>query len=159
MGTGFLCSEIEKLGLLGLVAMPRTGVYMQFFQHGSTQGIAREHTFDGMSDHPLRHLGEQLLQADGLEIPDVTRVTMVHLVSELVAGYPHLFGIDNDDVVTRIHMGGIPRLVFAAQAPRELRGESAQGLALRIDQVPLAANLRRLDALSPHVRCSGTLSI
>ena len=65
---------------------------------------------------------------------------MVNLVLELAARDPDLLGIDDDDVVTGVDMGRINGLVLAPQAVRQGRSQPAQGLALGIDDIPVAAD-------------------
>ena len=99
-----------------------------------------QHAADGVLEHALGRLLEQLLQADGLEVADVPGVVVVHLVLHLVAGDPDLLRIDHDDVVAGVHVRGEDRLVLALEAPRDLGGETTEGLALGIHDIPVAAD-------------------
>ncbi len=76
---------------------------------------------------------EQLAERNALQVPDIAGVLVVELVGELGAGDPHGARIDDDDVIAKVLMRRIIRLVLALQAMRDLRGQAAQGLACRID--------------------------
>src|ERR1700688_2856937 len=75
---------------------------------------------------------------------------MVELVRELGAGDPHGARVDDHDVIAKVLMGRIIRLVLALQTVRYLRGQSAQSFACRIDQEPVAAGLFRLGKYGIH---------
>jgi hypothetical protein len=70
-------------------------------------------------------------------------VPVVHLVGALVACHRHLLGVDDDDVVAHVHVRGEGRLVLAAQAHGDDRGEAAQHDALGVDEDPLLVDVLR----------------
>ena len=63
-------------------------------------------------------------------------MTVVFLL-QLAAGEDCLGSVDDDDMVTAINMGGEGGLVLAAQQNGGFFSGTAQGLAGRIDDVPL----------------------
>jgi hypothetical protein len=66
---------------------------------------------------------------------------VVHLLLQLVAGQHDLGGVDHDDIVAAIHMGGVGGLVLAAQAHCDDRGQAAHDQAFGVDQDPLLFDL------------------
>src|SRR5690606_28409914 len=84
---------------------------------------------------------------------------VVHLVLQLGAGDRDLLRVDHDDVIAGIHVRGVDGLVLAAEAAGELGGESSEGLALGIDEVPVPLDGLVLGAESLHggswVPCRG----
>src|SRR3546814_12320345 len=61
---------------------------------------------------------------------------VVNLVLELVAGRLHLLGIDDDDVIARVDVRGVFRLVLAAQAVGNFSGQTAERFVRRVNHVP-----------------------
>jgi hypothetical protein len=82
--------------------------------------------------------------------PGKAGVPVVALVGALVAGHLHLVGVDDDDVVAHVHMGGEGRLVLAAQAHGDQRREPAQNDALGVDQDPFLVDVARFGAEGLH---------
>jgi len=70
---------------------------------------------------------------NALQVADVSRVLVVELVRELGAGDAYGAGIDDDDVIAKVLMRGVIRLVLALQAMRDFRCQAAQRLARRVD--------------------------
>jgi len=52
------------------------------------------------------------------------------------AGEADLVGVDHDDVVTGVDVGGVGGLVATAEDVGDLDGEAAQDLVLGVDDVP-----------------------
>ena len=82
-------------------------------------------------------------------------MTEVRLLDELLARELHFVCIDDDDVVTRIHMRRVRRFILAAKDFRDLSCEAADRLAFRVDNIPFALDIgsicheRCLHAFSP----------
>ena len=60
---------------------------------------------------PFSQFAERL----GADTAGVARVTVIHLLGLLGAGGAHLLSIDDDDVVTAVHVRSERRLVLATQ--------------------------------------------
>ena len=67
-----------------------------------------------------------------------------HALFRLGAGDTHLLRIDDDNMVTAIHMRGELRLVLTAKAIGDQGGEAAEHEPIRINQHPVLLHLRRL---------------
>ena len=70
-------------------------------------------------------------------------MTIVLLVFGLVAGDTNLLNVGHNDEVTGIHVRGVFRLVFAAQAASDFGGEAAEHL--------VCGNPPQTTRASPHV--------
>src|SRR5260370_5285397 len=115
----------------------------------------RQHALDRLLDDALRKPAfEQELRGARLDAADVAGVVVIDLLVELAARQHHLFRIDDDDVVAAIDMGRIGRLVLAAQAERDDRGEPADDEAVGIDQHPSFLDLGWLGRIGLHLAWS-----
>src|SRR5271167_5255393 len=112
---------------------------VQLLVHAPAERPLRQHTLDGELDCALRVLLEQLAERDTLEIADIARVLVIELVGQLGPGDAYGGGVDYHDVVTKILMRSVVRLVLALQAVRDSRRQAAQGLASGIDDEPIVA--------------------
>src|ERR1700744_3945431 len=113
--------------------------YMQLTVHAASERALRQHALDRNLDRALRMLLEQFVERGALQIADVARVLVIPLVGELRARDAHRAGVDHDDVIAEILVRSVRGLVLALQAMGDLRGQPAQGLAPRIDDIPVAA--------------------
>ena len=64
-----------------------------------------------------------MLQGFRFEVADITCMPMVDFILQLGAGDPDLLSVNHHDIVARIDVRGVLRLVLAAQAPGDLRRE------------------------------------
>ena len=94
------------------------------------------------------HLGrapvELLAQRPLLQAARISGVAVVHLLVELVARDRDLLGVHDDDEVTGVDMRRELRLALAAERVGDLRREAPKGLALGVDEIPLARDLSGL---------------
>ena len=100
--------------------------------------VLGHHAFDGVGDELFRLLGPDL--GDGAIFFAAFPAGIGHefFVEFFGAGEANLFGVDHDDEITRIQVGGENRFVLAAQDVRHLDSETAQDRAVGINNVPLA---------------------
>ena len=103
-------------------------------------GVLLEHPADrqthgqlGLALHEGLVLG--LLQAAG-----VTGVGAVVLLLQLLAGEDGVLGVDDDDIVTAVNMGGVVGFQLAAQQVGSQCSGLAHGLAGCVKDVPFAFN-------------------
>lgn len=64
----------------------------------------------------------------------------VDLVGHLLACELHFVRVDDDNIITAIDVGGVARLVLAAEDLRNLRCKTSQYLVGRVDDNPLLVN-------------------
>src|SRR5205085_1471116 len=75
---------------------------------------------------------------------------VVDLLLHLVPRHRDLLRVDDDDEVARVDVVGELWLALAAQAVGDLRRETAQGLTLGIDDVPVACDFACFGAVGLH---------
>ena len=138
-------SEFDLLRLLSFVFVVRTYIYMQVAEHFTSQWILGEHAAYSIF-HQSKWLALQLLLGSTRALTTgVARVTDVLLLVPLVSSQNHLLCIDNDYVVTAVCVWGEIWLVLSAQALSNFRRQSAQSLALSIDEQPLLISVLLVD--------------
>jgi hypothetical protein len=120
-------------------------------QDAAAQRSPRDHPLDRLAEHPIRVLTlEDLRRGALLDAAGVAGMPVVRLLVALVAGQPHLFGVDHDDVVAAVDMRGVAGLVLAAQSPGEFGGQPAEHHAVGVDHVPPLVDLGRLHGVGFH---------
>ena len=109
----------------------------------ATQSAVRQHTLNSQFHGEVALLGHQGAILDFLQVADVAGVVLIQLLVQLVAGENGLIGVDDDDKIASIHMGGEDRLMLASQQGGSLSGYAAQGLVSSVDHIPFAFDLVR----------------
>lgn len=89
-----------------------------------------------MLDQPFRMLGPDHLGGMFLLTSRVTGVSENDPVGPLLTGHLYLVSIDDDYMITAIHMGCISWFVFAANYPGNLTGQTTQYLRLCVNHYP-----------------------
>ena len=90
------------------------------------------------------------LEADRLQVANVTGMVVIHLVGCLAAGNMYLVGIDNNYIVAGVHVRREFRLVLAAQTAGYLGRKAPKCLAVGINDIPVAIHLMRFCGKCPH---------
>ena len=85
-----------------------------------------------------------------LQAADPAGVSAVDLLGALVAGEDSLAGVDDDDVVAAVGVGGVSGLGLAAQKVGSPDSGLAQGLARGVQDVPLTLNVGLVCHKSGH---------
>ena len=127
-----------------------TGVDVQALQGILGNGVAGHHTADGHAHGQLGLLLHQQAILGLLQTADPAGVGAVVLLLHLVAGQGGLGGVDDDDVVAAVGVGGVGDFALAAQQVGHDDGGLAQGLAGGINDVPLALNGGLVCHISGH---------
>ena len=128
-------------------------------EHGSPEGILREHALDGNLDGSLGVLVQQLLEGDGLDSADVASVMVVNLVGELPPRDMNLLGVQHDDVIAHIHVRAVDSLVLALQAMSNLGGEAPERLIAGVDYEPMDRCRGAVDELAHVVDEAGSVGV
>jgi membrane-bound lytic murein transglycosylase B len=122
-----------------LEVLTKEGIEPKFTSAQLTaQGVVGKHALDRLLNDPLRKTGLQGGETFGLHATGTARMAAIELLGWLVATDPDLVGVDDNDEVTRVEMGGVGGLVLATQHLGHLAGQPAEGLIRRVDQIPLA---------------------
>jgi len=133
-----LLLNFQGLRKLGRMRVFGAGVNLQLQELLAAELGARQHAANGLANDFFGLLLEHLTQGPGLDSARVATVPPVDLGVHLVTGHPDLLGIDDDDEVARINVRGEVRLALSAQDIGELGGESAEGFALCVDDIPVS---------------------
>lgn len=102
---------------------------LQLGEHCTAQLVLWHHALHCFLNDHFRRLDQKLVKRDGLNASRVSSVMVVKLVCCFFTGYHDLFGVDNDDIVTRVNVRCEFWLMLASQAVRNLCTKSPQGLA------------------------------
>jgi hypothetical protein len=99
-------------------------------------------------------------EGDVLLVPHVARVAEVGLLVRFPAREAHLFGVDDDDVVTRVEVRRVHRLVLSTNDTRQLGGQTTERLVGRVDQPPAVFDVVGFRCVRSHDRvCSKAVSV
>ena len=71
-------------------------------------------------------------------------MTRVDLVGHFFARELHLVRVDDDDVVTAVHVGRVAGLVLASEDLRDLRCKTSQYLIRSVDDDPFLGHRRSI---------------
>ncbi len=136
---------------LGFVRVDLTCIDLELAKLSAAQASLRDHSPDSALDE--KDWATLTDDAWGLDFlaADVAGETSVDLGGFLGASQRNLVGIDDDDEVTGINVGGESGLVLASQEACSLDGNLAENLALGVDDIPLALDFMRLGGKRIHV--------
>ena len=100
-----------------------TRVNFQFFELAASQAVFGEHALDRHPDDFRRFFLEQFARRDLLETAHVARMPVIDFFIPLGARHGYLFGIDDDDEISRIRMGCKDGFVLSPKTGGNLTGE------------------------------------
>src|SRR5262249_45586369 len=130
--------RLHRLRLLGGVGMIRAGVHLELRQLAPRKAVAREHPPHCLADHLLGMALEHVAEPALAQAPRIAAVAAVDLVAKLVAGHAHLLGVDDDDEIAGVNVRCVLRRRLRTQRVRDLGRQASEGLALGIDDEPVA---------------------
>src|SRR3954462_11146967 len=142
-GPALLSELVEgvRRGLLGSVGVLGARVDLELLELGGAKGVLREHAADGLLDRARRVLLEHLAVGRGGEAARVAGVAVRLLLRELCAGEGDLLGVDDDDEVAVVHVGGEGGLVLSAEEGSRVAGEATEDDVGRVDHEPVVLEL------------------
>ncbi len=118
------------------------GVNTDLFDHLPPQFVVGQHAPNRVLEYKCGALFQRVFQRLLLKpagIPTIARINL--LLGFVIALHLYFFGIYNNHMIPRIDVGGIKRLVFAAQNSGNATGKSPQYLAFRIGDIPDLFNI------------------
>ena len=130
--------------------MLSTLVQMQAGQSVTAQGVLGQHTLDGQLHGVVGAVFHHGASLGFLQAADPAGNAVVGLLISLLAGQNSLVGVDDDNIVTAVNVGGESGLGLTAQQVGDSHSGAAQGLAGSIDDVPLALHGLLLSECSGH---------
>lgn len=134
------------MGVVGTI------VDVHVLNESATQTIFGEHTFHDADEEGV-HAGldvlvERFLHQDlGSEFTltaGITGIVQIDFVGELLAGEYNLVGVDDDDIVTALHVGAVGGFVFAAEEFGDFCAKTTENLVGGIDYNPLVIDALRV---------------
>src|SRR5690554_155933 len=137
-------AEGVGLGLLGSVGVLGACVDFELGELRPTNGVLGKHATDGFLDGTRRVLLQHLGVGGCRESARVPRVAVGLLLRQLGAGEGYLLGVDDDDEVAHVHVGGERRLVLAAKQGGGVAGQAAEHYVSCVDDDPVALDILRL---------------
>ena len=136
-----------------------TRVNMQVVENLFTKTGLGEHSFDGPPHEFSGSLRENLLRSRETLATRITGVASVNTAFHLVTLEGHLLGVDDDDVVTAIDMGGEPGLVLAAEDKSNPGSKTAKRKIRGIDDNPLLVHSRLVERYCFVAKCVHCLDL
>eukprot|EP00657_Telonema_sp_P-1_P000756 TRINITY_DN1147_c0_g2_i6.p1 TRINITY_DN1147_c0_g2~~TRINITY_DN1147_c0_g2_i6.p1 ORF type:complete len:217 (+),score=41.89 TRINITY_DN1147_c0_g2_i6:158-808(+) len=111
----------------------------------------RDHTLNRFLNHTLRETTtEDLACSCRLNTTRVTCVTVVNLVSHFPAGQLHFFSVDNNHVVTAIHVRSVRGLVLPTENNSDGLSQTTKNYVLCVNDQPFLFDLRRFCGIRFH---------
>src|SRR5439155_16515955 len=114
--------------------------------------VLRKHALDGLAQDLRRTPGELLAEGARPEPAGIPRVAVVDLRVELRARHRDLLRVDDDDEVAGVDVRRVLRLPLPAQRLCNAGRQTTEGLALGVDDEPLALDLAGLCGIGLHSR-------
>ena len=142
--------RVQSDGLLSLLLVVGVRIDVQPLQGFLADGVLGQHAPDSHLHGQLGLLLHQDAVGGLLQAADPAGVGPVHLLGALLAGQHSLAGVDDDDIVTAVGVGGEGGLGLAAQQVGSPDGGLAQGLARGVQDVPLTLNVGLVCHKSGH---------
>src|SRR3954466_13470790 len=116
----------------------------------TAEAVAGKHPLDREADDLFRPALEHIVERAGLQTARITRVAVVHLLGALLSRDRDLLRVVDDHEVTGVDVRGVSRLALAAQRVSDLGRETAEGLALSVNDEPVALAIRGFGDVSLH---------
>ena len=138
------------LGLLSRVDVLSAAVDLQTGQRVLGDDVAGHHAADGQLHGQLGLVLHQQAVLGLVQAAGIAAVGAVELLLQLLAGEDGLLGVDDDDEIAAVGVGRILGLMLAAQQGGGGGSGLAEGLASRVQNVPLADDVALVGHKSGH---------
>lgn len=120
------------------------GDNVKLLDHRPPQPVLRKHASNSFLDRERGLLREQVFVKGARDPARVSRVAPSDFLLLLAAGEHHLGRVDDDQVVSDVHVRGEDRLVLPAEDHRGFRGDTPEDLVAGVHDVPTAFDVLRL---------------
>jgi len=124
------------LGVLGVVRVCGIRVNFEFFKDGAAETVVGDHAFHSVFDQAFRVLLSQAFRRIGFVATNVAGEAVVDFLLFFSTRQRYLGGIDDDDEISGIDVGGEDRLVFTTEEAGDLHCDTPEGAACRINHIP-----------------------
>ena len=136
--------------------MQIAAVNLQLSVNSPAEFVVRDHPADGALDEQFRMPRASGAGVLGFVPAYEARKTHEALLFFLFAGEPNFFGVDHDDEIASVDMGGVDRLFFAAQEIGSFHRDLAEHLVVGINNPPLARHFVGFCGKGLHQSGKGT---
>jgi hypothetical protein len=116
------------------------GVNKQFLVHFTAQAILRQHAFDGPFDNGVGAAAEEVLGDLFLLSTGITGEVDVDFVFQFVTREDDLLGVNDNDKVAAIDVGGVVGFVLAPEDGGNFGTHATNGLISTVHDIPVAFN-------------------
>src|SRR5579862_3768175 len=110
-----LAGEFERLRLLRVMRVLCALVDLELGCHLAAHLGLRQHALDGLLDDGFGATGEELDEGLFAEAAGESGVAAIELLVSLEAREHDLFGVDDNDVIAHIDVGGVERVELAGE--------------------------------------------
>ena len=124
--------------------MLSAAVDMQAGQRILGDDVAGHHAADGQLHGQLGLVLHQQAVLGLMQAAGVAGVTEILLVFSFSTGHDELVSVDNNDVIARVDVRCVFRLVFATESESDFSGKAADNLIGCINHVPFTLHFKRL---------------
>ena len=128
--------DLKLFGLLGGVFMVAAGINEELLEHGIAKRALRKHAFNCDFESTAGMLFLHLTESGLIYAAGVAGVTEILLVFSFSTGHDELVSVDNNDVIARVDVRCVFRLVFATESESDFSGKAADNLIGCINHVP-----------------------
>ena len=80
-----------------------SSVNVEFFYHRATDRVFGKHSLNGLIYDEFGFFGHKFFVLNLFEAADVSRMITIIFLFEFLAGETNLIGIDDNDIIARIH--------------------------------------------------------
>ena len=130
--------------------MLSAAVDLQTGQRVLGDDVAGHHAADGQLHGQLGLVLHQQTVLGLVQATGITAVGAVELLLQLLAGQNGLLGVDDDDEIAAVSVRGVLGLMLAAQQSGSGGSGLTEGLASRVQNVPLADDVALVGHKSGH---------
>ena len=123
--------------------MVRACIYFYIAEEHAAEPIMRKHAFNGAFERLGRMTGKKFFKRKVFEVADKTGIVVVHLLLLFSAGNRNFVRVDDDDVIARVLVRRIRRLVLASRERSGFCGDAAERFTCSVDHVPCAFYILR----------------
>ncbi len=118
-------------------------IYVEITVDFGTEAVLGKHPSHSLPDNGFRFAYEEFLGSGETLASRIAGMAYIHLVRKLLSGETDFFCIDNNDIISTVHVRSERSLVLAAQHHCYSGSQTTDNLIGRINHYPLFLNHTR----------------